>query len=65
MVFKEGAGDVCAAAVAILLFGSTDTVLPGGFAGEEISPNSPIPQVAEFPSEFILLGRATVMIKGT
>jgi hypothetical protein len=35
--FKEGAGDECAAAVAILLFGSTDTVLPGGYAGEEVS----------------------------
>jgi len=62
--FKEGAGDECAAAVAILLFGSTDTKLPGGYAGEEISPDSPIVQVTEFPSEFILLGRATVMIKG-
>eukprot|EP01036_Dinobryon_divergens_P027249 gene27250-35987_t len=60
----EGAGDECAAAVAILLFGNTDTILPGGYAGEEISLDSPIVQVAEFPSEFILLGRATVMIKG-
>ena len=31
--------------------------------GQETSPDSPITQVAEFPSEFILLGRATVMIK--
>ncbi|KAJ1427003.1 ABC1 family-domain-containing protein [Ochromonadaceae sp. CCMP2298] len=62
--FKEGAGDECAAAVAILLFGSTDTILPGGYAGEEVSMDSPIVQVSEFPSEFILLGRATVMIKG-
>ena len=34
--FKEGAGDECAAAVAILLFGNTDTILPGGYAGEEM-----------------------------
>ena len=36
MFFKEGAGDECAAAVAILLFGNTDTILPGGYAGEEM-----------------------------
>jgi aarF domain-containing kinase len=64
VVLKEGAGDECAAAVAILLFGSSATVLPGGYAGEEVSPLSPIVQVQEFPSEFILLGRATVMIRG-
>eukprot|EP00607_Mallomonas_marina_P003996 CAMPEP_0182437354 /NCGR_PEP_ID=MMETSP1167-20130531/84963_1 /TAXON_ID=2988 /ORGANISM="Mallomonas Sp, Strain CCMP3275" /LENGTH=229 /DNA_ID=CAMNT_0024630243 /DNA_START=1094 /DNA_END=1780 /DNA_ORIENTATION=+ len=57
-------GDECAAAVAILLFGNTQTKLPGGFAGEEISPNSPIVKVQEFPQDFVLLGRATVMIKG-
>jgi aarF domain-containing kinase len=61
---KDGAGDECAAAVAILLFGSSTTVLPGGYAGEEVSPLSPIVQVQEFPNEFILLGRATVMIRG-
>ena len=62
--FKEGAGDECAAAVAILLFGNSGSVLPGGYAGEELSTNSPIVFVREFPSEFILLGRATVMIRG-
>jgi len=62
--FKEGTKDECAAAVAILLFGNTGTVLPGGYAGEEISLDSPIVQVVEFPQEFVLLGRATVMIKG-
>ena len=64
VTFSESVGDDCAAAVAILLFGSTDTVLPGGYAGEEISVDSPIAQVVEFPQEFVLLGRATVMIKG-
>eukprot|EP01035_Chromulina_nebulosa_P019087 gene19087-24915_t len=62
--FKEGVNDTCAAAVAILLFGNTDTKLPGGYAGEEISKDSPIVQVAEFPQELVLLGRATVMIRG-
>ena len=63
LTFKEGARDDCAAAVAIVLFGNSDTILPGGYVGQETSPDSPIAQVAEFPSEFILLGRATVMIK--
>eukprot|EP01041_Mallomonas_annulata_P000519 gene519-995_t len=64
VIFEEGAGDDCAASVAILLFGNTDTKLPGGYVGEEISFDSPIAQVVEFPQEFVLLGRATVMIKG-
>lgn len=64
VTFKPGAGDEAAAAVAILLFGNTDTILPGGYAGEEISLDSPIVQVQEFPSELVLLGRATVMMKG-
>jgi aarF domain-containing kinase len=39
-------------------------VLPGGYAGEELNANSPINKVFEFSQEFVLLGRATVMIKG-
>ena len=62
--FQEETEDECAAAVAILLFGSTGTALPGGYSAEEISQDSPIVKVREFPQEFILLGRATVMIKG-
>jgi aarF domain-containing kinase len=61
---NPGVGIECAAAIAILLFGNSDTKLPGGYAGAEISEDSPIAQVLDFPSEFILLGRATVMIKG-
>ena len=57
MTFKEGAGDECAAAVALVLFGNSDTILPGGYAGEEISENSPINQVTEFPQELVLLGK--------
>jgi hypothetical protein len=44
-------GDDCAAAVAILLFGNTGTKLPGGYAGEEISVDSPIVQV-QFGSRY-------------
>lgn len=53
VTFKEGAGDECAAAVAILLFGNTNTKLPGGFAGEEISKDSPIVQVFGFYNRFL------------
>ena len=51
MSFKEGAGDDCAAAVALILFGNSGTILPGGWAGEELSPNSPINQVRIFVSD--------------
>lgn len=61
---RKEAGDECAVALALLLFGNSDAVLPGNFRGQELSPDSPIAQVINFPSEFILLGRATVMIKG-
>ena len=45
VVLQEGVGVECAAAVALLLFGDSETALPGGFAGEELSANSPINQV--------------------
>lgn len=65
VIFKESPKSTeAAAAVAILLFGNSDTPLPGGFVQGELDTNSPIAQVQEFPQEFILLGRATVMIKG-
>lgn len=57
--FKEGAGDECAVALALLLFGNSDAALPGGYSVQELSTESPIAQVTGFPSEFILLGRAT------
>ena len=56
--------EVCLAAVALVLFGNTKTALPGGYAGDELSPQSPIVQVEQFPSEFILLARATVLLRG-
>merc|ERR1711871_909187 len=62
--FKDGAGDEAAAAIAVLLFGNSATELPGGYVGAELDERSPIAQVMEFPQEFVLLGRATVMIKG-
>lgn len=64
VVLQDGVPEECAAAVAILLFGNTGTVLPGGYAGEELNVNSPINKVLEFSQEFVLLGRACVLIKG-
>ena len=46
------------------MFGNSAAELPGGYVGAELDERSPIAQVLEFPQEFVLLGRATVMIKG-
>ncbi len=59
ITFKKEARNDCAVALALLLFGNSDAVLPGGYAGQELSPESPIAQITNFPSEFILLGRST------
>ena len=53
-----------AAAVALLLFGDADQELPGGYSTNELSDMSPIKQVKSFPQELVLLGRATVLLKG-
>jgi len=54
----------CAAAVALLLFGTPVVDLPGGFSHVELSNESPIKQVLAFPQDLVMLGRATVLIKG-
>jgi aarF domain-containing kinase len=56
--------DELAAAVALLLFGDKDMKMPGGYSADELSENSPIKNVASFPQELVLLGRATVLLKG-
>jgi len=53
-----------AAALALLLFGDPDTPMPGGFSSAELSAESPIKAIASFPQELVLLGRATILIKG-
>ncbi|CAN0343333.1 unnamed protein product [Ascophyllum nodosum] len=60
----EGAGDDALAATALLLFGPGGTPLPGGYDTNEMSSNSPLKQLRAFPQELVLMGRATVMIKG-
>lgn len=53
-----------AAAVALLLFGDKDMELPGGYSTLELDDNSPIKLLTAFPQELVLLGRATVLLKG-
>lgn len=60
---EEGAGDECAAALALLLFGDTVAELPGGYSTAELSDSSPLKQVKKFPQELVMLGRATVLLK--
>ena len=52
-----------AAALALLLFGSTSTELPGGYSSKELSAESPLRAIKSFPEELVMLGRATVIIK--
>eukprot|EP00980_Cylindrotheca_fusiformis_P021075 scaffold8079_cov121-Cylindrotheca_fusiformis.AAC.3 len=50
--------------VALFLFGDSDQILPGGYSSNELDDNSPIKSVTSFPQELVLLGRATVLLKG-
>ena len=59
VVYKDAA-----VAVAMLLFAEKGIVLPGGYSGEELSPNSPLRCISSFPQELVMLGRATVLCKG-
>jgi len=56
--------DDLAAAVALFLFGDADRNLPGGYSTNELDERSPIKLISSFPQEFVLLGRATVLLKG-
>ena len=64
VTFAEDAKPEAAAALALLLFGDPDTKMPGGFSSAELSATSPIKAIASFPQELVLLGRATILIKG-
>jgi predicted unusual protein kinase regulating ubiquinone biosynthesis (AarF/ABC1/UbiB family) len=52
--------------VALFLFGNADQTLPGNgkYSANELDDNSPIKLVTSFPQELVLLGRATVLLKG-
>lgn len=56
--------DDLACAIALVLFSDTGVVLPGNYSSNELSENSPIRLLTSFPQELILLGRATVLLKG-
>mmetsp|Transcript_14930 Transcript_14930/g.20920 ORF Transcript_14930/g.20920 Transcript_14930/m.20920 type:complete len:737 (-) Transcript_14930:125-2335(-) len=53
-----------AAALSLLLFGDPSVPLPGGYSPNELGSGSPLRAIANFPQHLVLLGRATVMIKG-
>lgn len=61
--FEEGAGEACGAAVALLLFGETGAPLPGGYSTVELSAESPLKKIKQFPQELVMFGRATVLLK--
>mmetsp|Transcript_58798 Transcript_58798/g.86054 ORF Transcript_58798/g.86054 Transcript_58798/m.86054 type:complete len:644 (-) Transcript_58798:444-2375(-) len=56
--------DDCLAAIALLLFGPTGIKLPGGYSNKELDDDSPLKAVLSFPQELVMMGRATVLIKG-
>ncbi|CAB9498854.1 protein kinase UbiB [Seminavis robusta] len=60
----EQENDELACAVALVLFGDTGVPLPGGYSSNELSEDSPIKLIASFPQELVLMGRATVLLKG-
>jgi len=64
VTFSEDAKPEAAAALALLLFADPDIEMPGGYTSAELSDTSPIKAIASFPQELVLLGRATILIKG-
>jgi len=56
--------DAAGASVALYLFGDPSVPFPGGYSREEFSPKSPLKALKTFPTELVLLGRASVLIKG-
>ncbi len=66
VTFKPDVKDTttAAAALAFWLFDSTAIELPGGYDAGELSPNSPVAEVASFPQELVFVGRSTVLIRG-
>jgi predicted unusual protein kinase regulating ubiquinone biosynthesis (AarF/ABC1/UbiB family) len=64
VTFAEDAKPEAAAALALLLFADPDVEMPAGFSSAELSADSPIKAISSFPQELVLLGRATILIKG-
>jgi len=64
VTFLEEAKPEAAAALALLLFADPDVQMPGGYTAAELADTSPIKAISSFPQELVLLGRATILIKG-
>lgn len=61
---KETSPAVAAAAVGVWLFDGSVEGLPGGYDLGELSPNSPVKELKSFPQDLVLVGRATILVKG-
>lgn len=64
VTFSETCPEVAPAAIAMWLFDGSVTTLPGGYDSNELSPDSPLKDLASFPQELVLVGRNTILIKG-
>lgn len=53
-----------AAAIGMWLFDGSIKELPGGYDIGELSPNSPVRELASFPQDLVLVGRSTILVKG-
>ena len=62
--FLDDAKPEAAAATALLLFAHPDVEMPGGYTATEFEATSPFIAISNFPQELVLLGRATILIKG-
>ena len=61
---NDDAKDEAAAAVGMWLFDGTVENLAGGYDKGELSPNSPVKELASFPQDLVLVGRSSILIKG-
>jgi len=64
VTLQPNAPSVAGAAVAMWLFDGSVKKLPGGYDTGELSPNSPVRQLASFPQDLVLVGRSSILIKG-
>jgi aarF domain-containing kinase len=64
VTLRPDAQPEAAAAVALWLFDGSVQELPGGYDTGELSPNSPVKELASFPQDLVLVGRSTILIKG-
>ena len=46
------------------LFDGSAETFPSGYDESEMSPNSPLKAMKEFPKDVVLLARSSVLIKG-